>query len=96
MNWIIEEILARELKAVDLDEAFENFMNEVYPDPVAVGFLSLDLVSTIKEMDPIAWRCAQSEWESSEESEENIISLDGGLTYYSKHELETFIEKQSP
>lgn len=95
-SWVIEEILARELKAVDLDEAFENFMNEVYPDPVALGFLSLEVVSTIKEMDPIAWRCAQSEWESTEESEENIISIDGGSTYYSKYELETFIEELAP
>ncbi len=91
-SWIIEEILAREIQAVDLDEAFEDFMSEVYPEPVAVGFLTLDVVSTIKEVDPIAWRCAQSEWESNEESEENMISFDGGSTYYNRYDLEEYLD----
>ena len=43
-------------------------------------------------MDPVGWRCAQVDWESQEESEGNIVSFDGGKTYYRRNDLEDFIE----
>lgn len=38
--------------------------------------LEFDSVSVMKEQDPISWRCALSEYESQEESEGNILSLE--------------------
>jgi len=40
-----------------------------------VGWLELDTVTVLKDMDPVSWRCAQSEWESQEADEGNIVSL---------------------
>jgi hypothetical protein len=45
----------------------------------------------LKELDPVAWRCAQSEWESQEESEEIMLSFDEGSTYYRTSEIEDLI-----
>jgi hypothetical protein len=91
-EWVIKHILRDELTAVDLAEAFENFIRECYPEATNIGFLqNYDTVSAMKELDPVAWRCAQSEWESQEESEEIILSFDGGLLYYRTSEIEDFL-----
>lgn len=89
--WIVEEILHKELTPVDLDEAFEESMRECYPEETPVGWMKFDTVSVMKEMDPLSWRCAQADYESEEESEENIISFDGGCTYFNRHDLENLI-----
>ena len=91
-SWIYESILESELTSVNIDEAFEESIRECYPENVTVGWMSLDAVSGMKEMDPISWSCALSEWESNEADEGNIISLDGGSTYYWRHNIEALLE----
>jgi len=92
-EWIVEQILRSELTPVDLDEAFEESVRSCYPEQVCIGWMTLDAVSVMKAMDPVAWRCAQADWESEEESEGNIISLDGGATYYGVCEMESLLER---
>jgi hypothetical protein len=88
-DWVIKNILEEELTPVDLDSAFEDFMRECYPETSIVGFITnVDTISAIKELDPVAWRYAQSDWESQEESEENLITFDNGVTYYRLEDLE--------
>lgn len=91
INWVIEEILREELEPVDLEEAFEQSIRDCYPEEVKVGWLTLDMVSVMKAMDPVSWRCAQSEWESQEADEGQIITLDNGQTYYWLHDVESLI-----
>lgn len=93
-NWIIKHILETGLDAVDLEEAFKEFMRQCYPGETKVGWMSFDTVTLMKENDPVGWRCALSDYESEEESEGNIISFDGGSTYFSIQSLEDFIEKE--
>ncbi len=57
-DWVIKELLQESLEAVDLDEAFESFVRESYPDEITVGWMTLDAVSVMKEMDPVSWSCA--------------------------------------
>ena len=92
-EWIIEAILESELTPVNLDEEFEEYIRQVYPEQTTVGWMNnLDTVSVMKEMDPISWSCAQSEWESMEADEGNIVSFDNGSTYYWSHDLESFVD----
>ena len=74
-EWVIENILASEITPVDLDKAFEDMICECYPETTKVGWLDMDTASILKEMDPISWRCAQSEWESQEAEEGSILSV---------------------
>ena len=90
-SWIIESILKSELAPVNTDEAFEESIRECYPEQVTVGWMTLDAVSVMKEMDPISWSCACSEWESQEVDERNIISVDNGSTYYWLHDVEALL-----
>ena len=90
-EWVIKHLLAQELKAIDLDQAFEDSMTDCYSEPVQVGFLSLDPIDTMKKMDPTAWRCAKSDYESELESDDQIFSPDNGSTYYWTSDVERFI-----
>ena len=90
-SWVIKHILQEELTPVDIEEAFEESVRQCYPEEVTVGWMKLDAVSVMKDQDPISWRCAQSDWESQEEEEGNIISFDNGSTYYWTHEVENLI-----
>ena len=81
-DWVIKHILETELTAVDLEEEFEESVRQCYPEETQVGWMTFDTVTLMKENDPISWQCALSEYESQEESEGNILSIDGGSKYY--------------
>lgn len=91
-NWVIEHILEEELTAVDTEEAFEDSIRGCYSEESQVGWIKVDTVSAIKELDPTSWALAQSEWESEEADEGNFISFDNGSTYYWAHDLENLLE----
>jgi len=93
-DWVIKAILEAELTPFDLDKAFEDHIRECYPETTQVGWMNLDTVSTMKEIDPVSWNIAQSEWESFEADEETIISFDNGLTYYYTSDIETLLEDE--
>lgn len=93
-EWVVRQILSEELEPIDVDEAFENSMREVYEEEVTVGWMKLDAVSVMKEMDPISWEMAKQEWIDSEEQEDNVMSFDNGVNFYWTHELEDFLSKE--
>lgn len=92
VDWVIKHILETELTSVDTEEAFEDSIRSCYPETVQVGWMKLDTVQVMKDQDPISWRIAQSEWESQEDEEGNILSFDNGSTYYWVHDLEEFLD----
>ena len=93
-EWVIKHLIEESLTPVDLDESFEECMRECYPETTTVGFLKdYDTVSAMKELDPIAWRCAQSEWESNEADEGTLMSFDNGSTYFRTSDVEGLIEE---
>ena len=94
-DWVVDHILKENLTAVDLSEAYEQFMAEVYPETTKVGYMEFDTVRLMKEMDPISWDCGQSDWESQEAADGEILTFDSGATYYRRQELEDFIEAES-
>ena len=94
-DWIIESILEAELTAVNLDEEFEKYVRQCYPETTQVGWMTLDTVSVMKDQDPISWQCAQSEWESQEADEGTIISFDNGSTYYCLNDVEILLQGEA-
>lgn len=87
-EWIIKHILETELTAADLEEEFEESVRQCYPEQTQAGWMTFDTVTLMKQNDPISWQYAFSEYESQEESEGNIISFDGGSTYYLTSEID--------
>jgi|SRR6185312_7229919 len=94
VDWVIKHILETELEPANIGEAFEQSVSDCYPETTKVGWMEFDTVTLMKEQDPVSWRCALSEYESQEEFEGNIISVDGGANYYWPHDIESLIEKE--
>lgn len=93
-SWMIDHILAEELEAVDLEEAFEEMIRSCYPEEVTIGWANFDTAGALKSLDPVGWRCAISDYESEEECEGNIISFDNGSTYYRSNDLKNLLARQ--
>jgi hypothetical protein len=94
-DWIIESILESELTPVNMDEEFEEYIRQCYPETTQVGWMNFDTATLMKDQDPISWGCAQSEWESQEVEEGTIISFDNGNTYYRTYEVEGLISSEN-
>ena len=94
-DWIIKSIIELELTPLGLDVEFEEFIRQCYPETTKLGWMELDTVSVMKDQDPVSWSCAQADWESTEADEGNIISFDGGSTYYRTSDVENLIESNS-
>ena len=92
-EWIVENLISNELTEVNIEEAFEEMMNECYPENTQVGWLSLNVADTIKTMDPISWQLAASEWANNEWESGIFYSFDEGSTLYRSYEIEDFIQK---
>ena len=80
-DWIFTDILSG-FESINDDELFEESMRDCYPETTQIGWLKYDTVLAIKELDPVSWRMAKSEWIDSEESEDRIVSFDDGSSYY--------------
>lgn len=79
---------------MDVDEVFEESIRGCYPETTQVGWMELDTVQIMKELDPISWNVAQSDWISSEESEGQITTFDNGSTYYATREVQAYLDRQ--
>ena len=94
-EWVIKSILETELTTADLDEEFEEHIRQCYPETVQVGWMSLDTISVMKDMDPIAWNCAQSDWADQEADEGTFISFDNGSSYYRPNDIEELLKDEA-
>lgn len=93
IDWVVKHILETELEPVNLEEAFEESVRQIYPETTKVGWMEFDTVTLMKENDPVSWRCALADYESEEASEGTILSFDNGSTYYNSQSIENLIEK---
>jgi hypothetical protein len=46
----------------------------------------------LKELDPVSWNIAHSEWIDTEVDDDSLITFDNGSTYYWVTDIEQFIE----
>jgi len=90
-DWIFTDILSG-FDPINDDELFEESMRECYPETTQIGWLKYDTVLAIKELDPVSWRIAKSEWIDAEESDERIVSFDNGSSYYDVSSLQEELE----
>jgi len=92
-DWIVKHIIETELSPVDTEEAFEEYVEACYPEQfLQIGWLNLDIVTVLKEMDPVSWDLGKSEFLDTEESEGNYISFDNGSTYYLTSDVQELVE----
>jgi len=90
----IREIISEELTPINTDEIFEELIRDIYPETTTIGYLTYDTATALRELDPVAWDLAKSEHIDSLESDEQIISFDGGCTHFWTHDLEALLEHE--
>jgi len=90
-DWLRREILREHLTPADTLEAFEHSVTECYPETVKIGWIEYDTASALKELDPVSWNIAYSEWIDAEVADENLITFDNGSIYYWVSDVEHFI-----
>jgi phage terminase large subunit-like protein len=93
-EWIIREILREHLSPANTLEAFEQSVADCYPETVKIGWIEYDTVSALKELDPVSWDLAHSEFVDNEFSDGNLVTFDDGACYYWSHEVEKLISEQ--
>ena len=93
VDWVIRSLLRDNLTPANTENAFEESVSQCYPETITVGWLELDTVSVLKEMDPVAWDLAESEWIDSELNEGNLMTFDNGSNYYWSHEIEKYLDE---
>lgn len=91
-SFAIQNFLKEKLNPVDLDEAFEVKVRCSYPKKCTVGWMRFDTVDLLKSEEPISWWVARDEYISELESNEEIISFDGGHSYYWVSDLEFLVD----
>ncbi len=91
-DWIIEHLVSQNVQSINAEELFESSMDGVYPETTVIGFIEVDTLTAIKEFDPICWRMAVQEYESQMEDDGELMSFDGGSTYYLTNDIERYVE----
>ncbi len=75
IGWVIEFLIREALTPVDVDAEFEESVRASVPETTKVGWLELDTVTIIRDMDPVSWELAQAEWIDLEEGEGHVTSF---------------------
>ena len=91
--WVIEAMIKEALKPVDTEEIFINMVEDCYED-TKIGWITVDTVTAIKNLDPVSWRLAKDDYIDSLVCDEEIITLDEN-DYYWKSDILEFIKNQN-
>ena len=93
-DWIVKHILSENLSEAELDEAFESHISDLYPEETEIGWMRVNTIEAMKEVDPTWWTMEKDNYISELEENEEVISFDNGIHYYWPHDLEKFIEEE--
>lgn len=91
LTWVRDHLVEENLEPVDLDAVFEESVDELYPDPVKIGWIEMDVATAIKRLSPTDWEIAQDEWVDHNLEDGMLMSFDQGTTCYWTHEVEKFV-----
>lgn len=95
-SWIVPHVLEEsEVSPIDEEAAFQEYMEEAFSEPVTICGMEYDQIHALKELDPVAYRCAMADWLSAEEGETHIEIIAGAkAATYPLQELQDWIEEQ--
>lgn len=92
-DWVIKHLISESLDSVDTGESFEESIRSCYEETVKIGWIEYDVVNAIKELDPVSFEMAESEWIDNEVSDGNLVTFDNGGNYYWLHDIENFVNE---
>ena len=93
-EWVIEEILTKQLEPINQEKAFESMIEDCYPTNTKVAWVEINTIDILKEMCPCDWRLACDDYIYSLEQDEEIMSFDNGSNYFRTSDIENLIEEK--
>lgn len=92
VDWVIRELIREHVTPANTCDSFEVSVSECYPETVKIGWIEYDTAAAIKELDPVSWKMAHSEYVDSEVDSGNLVTFDNGDTHYWLRDVEQFVE----
>lgn len=81
-----EEYVQDNCKAVDLEEMYDEMLDECY-GPICIGLLEYQTSQVLKEVDSTAYRCGMADYEY----DLGLVEIDG--EYYMLNDVEEALEE---
>ncbi len=91
-DWLLCEILREHLTQADTNVSLELSVAESYPETVNIDWITYVTATAIKELDPVSWKMAHSEWLDSKVSDGNLVTFGNGSNHYWVFDNERIIE----
>ena len=91
LGWVVEHIVESELTEIDREQAFEDSLEGLYPETTQIGFIEYDTITAMKELDPVAFELAESEYIDSLLDDDQIVEI--GSKYYWTSDVESLVEE---
>jgi hypothetical protein len=92
IDWCVKHLVEENVETADTAAAFEDSVSQCYPEEVKIGWITYSTVLALKELDPVSWRMAESEYIDQEVEEENLVTFDNGSTYFWIRDLEQYAD----
>lgn len=93
-DWVIEDILDNKLNEVDTESVFTESIKGQYPEETEVGFMRINTIQAMKDSDPAWWDMEKEDHISGLEENDEIMSFNGGKTYYWIHDLKKLLKDE--
>lgn len=89
MNQKLVEKIEGDCRAINLDAAYREMIDEAYDfEQVGGPFASMQPSKVLEEMDPIAFRCGFNDWTDGESRDRDYVTPDNGSNYYERSDCE--------
>lgn len=89
IDWVVEALIKENCEAVDLEKYYEEWLSEIYSEPVKICGIDFDPAWALKQLDPIAYELGQADMISANLDDGCWIEIDG--EYYTVDEVENFL-----
>lgn len=94
LDWIIESFVCTHCEPINIDEAFSNYLGEIYHDNIKICNCEFDPVHAYKTLDPIGFEIGRNEWLNFEVHEEGSM-IEFRNQYFYTNDIENILKEQS-
>lgn len=98
-SWHVEDILRQlfdGIPVIDKGEIFDEYLYEVYSEPVTICGYEYDQAYAMKTLDPVTYGVMQSDYITGLDNDGEIVSFDLGSTYRWTKDLLSQVNEQAP
>ena len=93
IEWVVRHLIEANLTPLDAESGVEESITDCYPETTKVGWIEPNTVTILKQLDPISWDMAKSEWVDSQREDGELVSFDNGGSHYRTYDIEAYLDE---